>query len=97
MKFVSIAKNVSVRTAVIAALISSALTAGATEASVDAAQRSLAEGYREATPVADSKTTVTRNADGSVTTCRYETDFVTVQGSTMIRTAWRCETVKGNR
>jgi len=44
---------------------------------------------------ADTRTTYTKNADGSVTTCTYQKDFVQTQdGSHMVRNAWRCETSK---
>lgn len=45
----------------------------------------------DAASAADTRTETKRYPDGSVETCKYETDFVTTKdGATVIRTAWRC-------
>lgn len=49
------------------------------------------------THAADTRTTVTKNADGSQTTCTYKKDFVQVDGANMIRNAFRCVTVKASK
>ena len=44
----------------------------------------------------DSKTTVKKLPNGSTETCKFETDFATAKdGGLVVRTAWRCVTVKG--
>jgi hypothetical protein len=42
----------------------------------------------------ETRETVRKLPNGSVETCRYETDFITVDGANIIRTAWRCVITK---
>lgn len=45
---------------------------------------------------ADHQETVRKLPNGAIERCSYETDFATTKdGSTVVRTAWRCVTTKG--
>lgn len=48
----------------------------------------------DAASAADTRTTVTKNTNGSTTTCEYKTAFARINGENVIHKTWRCVTVK---